>query len=159
MTQLFLATCCTCGQRQFVEPRGVDHARQPHCFKCGGPLEFTTDSLRRLGSINRGLAPNDSTDWADLYDWFRNTVGADWKPPENDEELGTVVIDLADQTLCEAIYYLAYGDVAHVSPLAIVRLVELKIAEVGDNGSPNLTAYGEKCFQILESGGDVPGVD
>jgi hypothetical protein len=154
MTHRFPATCCECFLRQFVDPRDVTHARHPHCYKCGGPLEFTKESLRVLGSIRHQFSLDEDKGWDDLFAWFKSSVGADWTPPEGDEELSPSR-DVLNQPLREAICYLAYGDIHHLSATAVFRLVDLKMVEV-DGGQPMLTAFGERCFQRLISGQPVP---
>ena len=57
------------------------------------------------------------------------------------------------------IHTLGADDGEPFSPAGVYRLIDLGIVEMGDN-EPRLTAYGEKCFVILESGdGEVPELD
>jgi hypothetical protein len=42
-----------------------------------------------------------------------------------------------------------YGE---IEPEALQKLIEFRIAELGLDGTPRLTAYGERCYVGLESG-------
>jgi hypothetical protein len=57
------------------------------------------------------------------------------------------------------LYTLGINDGAPLEHWAVTRLFELGIAEMGSDG-PRLTAYGEKCFVVMESGdGEVPELE
>ena len=57
------------------------------------------------------------------------------------------------------LYTIGTDDGEPLEHLAVTRLFELGIAEMGDNG-PRLTAYGQKCFKVMESGdGEVPELE
>jgi hypothetical protein len=67
---------------------------------------------------------------------------------------------LRSEDLWGALYGIGIDDFIEARPEAIARLVELKIAELDDNGKPCLTPYGEKCFVVMESGdGEVPELE
>jgi hypothetical protein len=63
------------------------------------------------------------------------------------------------EELWEALYSIGSDDGSEAKPEAVTRLYELGMVEMGD-GKPRLTAYGEKCFVVMESGdGEVPKLD
>src|SRR5688572_13122217 len=67
-----------------------------------------------------------------------------------DGDLGMV----EPEQLWAALYDL--GTETKGDPDAVMRLIELGIATVGMDG-PELTAHGQKCFRIMESGeGQIP---
>ena len=47
------------------------------------------------------------------------------------------------------------GTADKMPPATVAQLIEFKMVELSATGLPQLTAYGEKCFLILESGDDV----
>jgi hypothetical protein len=47
------------------------------------------------------------------------------------------------------------GTADKIQPAVIAKLIEFKMVELSETGLPQLTAYGEKCFLILESGDDT----
>ena len=60
----------------------------------------------------------------------------------------------------DAIGALGSDDGGEVTPAAVARLTAMGIVETSDGGKPRLTAYGEKCYVVLESGdGEVPGLE
>ena len=62
------------------------------------------------------------------------------------------------EKLWATLYTLGANDGEPLNPACIYRLIDLGIAEMGDDG-PRLTAYGERCFVVMESGdGEVPGL-
>jgi hypothetical protein len=63
------------------------------------------------------------------------------------------------EQLWGALYSIGSDDGSEALPEAVTRLYELGIVEMGDC-KPRLTAYGEKCFVVMESGdGEVPELD
>jgi hypothetical protein len=59
-----------------------------------------------------------------------------------------------------ALYTLGSDDGEPLQPDAVAELVRLGIVELGRDGKPRLTAYGEKCFVVMESGdGVVPELE
>jgi hypothetical protein len=62
----------------------------------------------------------------------------------------------SSEQLWAAVYTLGADDGEPLDHAAVTRLFELGIAEMGSDG-PRLTAYGERCFVVMESGdGEVP---
>lgn len=47
------------------------------------------------------------------------------------------------------------GTADKFQPSVIAKLIEFKMAQLGANGLPQLTSYGEKCYVVLESGDAV----
>jgi hypothetical protein len=65
--------------------------------------------------------------------------------------------DPTTEQLWSTLYTLGADDGQPLDPKAVERLMELGIAEVGPDAKPQLTAYGERCFAVMESGdGEVP---
>jgi hypothetical protein len=59
------------------------------------------------------------------------------------------------EQLWSTLYTLGADDGEPLEHWAVTRLIELGIAEMS-SGGPQLTAYGERCFVVMESGdGDV----
>jgi hypothetical protein len=46
------------------------------------------------------------------------------------------------------------GTADKIQPGVIAKLIEFKMVELGANGLPQLTEYGQKCYTIFESGDD-----
>ena len=68
-------------------------------------------------------------------------------------------MSIESEQLWGTIRTLGADDGEPLSPASIYRQIDLGIVEMGDD-APRLTAYGEKCFVILESGdGEVPELD
>jgi hypothetical protein len=64
-------------------------------------------------------------------------------------------MSLADECWT-ALYAIGSDDGEPITSAALEKLVELGIIQSDDDG-PRLTAYGEKCFVVMESGdGQVP---
>ena len=66
------------------------------------------------------------------------------------------------EQLWDAIERLAHedGTADEILPAVIAKLIEFKMVELSDTGLPQLTAYGDKCFLILESGdGEMTEID
>lgn len=61
------------------------------------------------------------------------------------------------EQLWDALYRIGSEDAAadKISPGVIAKLIEFKMAELGATGLPQLTAYGEKCYVVMESGDGV----
>jgi hypothetical protein len=58
--------------------------------------------------------------------------------------------------LWDAIYRLGADDLtADIPPTVIAKLIEFKMVEVNAVGLPQLTPYGAKCFNVIESGDGV----
>ena len=47
------------------------------------------------------------------------------------------------------------GTADKIQPAVIAKLIEFKMVELSAAGLPQLTAYGEKCYVIMESGDGV----
>lgn len=47
----FMATCLHCGAKRKVAKPELDRARQPHCLKCGGPLELSGAAKEKLKEV------------------------------------------------------------------------------------------------------------
>jgi hypothetical protein len=61
------------------------------------------------------------------------------------------------EQLWDAIYRIGSedGTADKMPPGVIAKLIEFNMVELGATGLPQLTAYGEKCFTVMESGGGV----
>ena len=73
-----------------------------------------------------------------------------------------VSVPATSEQLWDAIERLAHedGTADKILPAVIAKLIEFKMAELSDTGLPQLTAYGDKCFMIRESGdGEMTEID
>jgi hypothetical protein len=69
----------------------------------------------------------------------------------------TAVMTITADQLWEAIESIYNEDrtADKIPPATVAKLIEFKMVELSPAGLPQLTAYGENCFLILESGDDV----
>jgi hypothetical protein len=61
------------------------------------------------------------------------------------------------EQLWDAIYRIGSedGTADKILPTAIAKLIEFKMAALSATGIPQLTAYGAKCFTVIESGDGI----
>jgi hypothetical protein len=68
----------------------------------------------------------------------------------------------SSESLWDAVYRVGTEDGTSdkIEPAVVANLIKLKIVKLAANGLPQLTAYGEKCYVVMESGdGEVPELD
>jgi hypothetical protein len=66
----------------------------------------------------------------------------------------TAVMPVTADQLWDAIYsiYNEDGTADKILPGVIAKLIEFKMVELSANGLPQLTAYGERCYLVSETG-------
>jgi hypothetical protein len=54
--------------------------------------------------------------------------------------------------LYDGLYRIGFDDGEYVPTDIVAQLVAFNMAELGDDGRPRLTGYGETCFLVMEAG-------